>query len=188
VSPRLRPPHLDDASVLRRAIVLFVPPPVGDRLDEIRVRWDPVMCGRIGSHVTLIHDVIDHDRAKEVATAAAATTAPFPVRLGRADRWGPAAWGIYLHVDEPSGGVTSLHAQLAPLEEPRWARATFRAHVTLVHGRTTEAEVAERAWAELAGFDPGWDVEIGAIDIVELREPAWHTVERFELAFGTVRS
>jgi 2'-5' RNA ligase len=173
---------------LRRAIVLSIPVPVRDQVDEIRMRWDPVMCGRIGSHITLIHDVTDHAGATDLVARAAASTAMFSVRLGRADRWGPSAWGIYLHVDDPSGGVTSLHQQLASLEEPRWARATFRAHVTVVHSRTTEASVAEQAWAELDGFDPGWEVEIGAIDIVELREPAWHTVERFELAFGTVRS
>ena len=151
------------------------------------MRWDPVMCGRIGSHITLIHDVTDHTSATDLVARAAASTAPFPVRLGRADRWGP-AWGIYLHVDDIHGRVGSLQQQLASLEEPRWARATFRAHVTLVHSRTTEPAVAEQAWAELHGFDPGWDVEIGAIDIVELREPAWRTVERFELTFGTVRT
>ena len=152
------------------------------------MRWDPVMRARIGSHITLIHDVTDHVRATDLVAAAASSTAPFAVRLGRVDRWGPSAWGIYLHVDDASGGVASLHAQLASLEEPRWARATFRAHVTLVHGRTVESAAAEQAWAELDGFDPGWVVEIGAIDIVELREPAWRTVERFELTFGTVRT
>jgi 2'-5' RNA ligase len=173
---------------LRRAIVLSISGPAGHRVDEIRMRWDPIMCGRIGSHITLIHDVTDHAAATDLVARAAASTAPFPVRLGRADRWGPSAWGIYLHVDDASGAVTSLHQQLALLEEPRWARATFRAHVTVVHSRTTEAGVAEQAWAELDGFDPGWEVEIGAIDIIELNEPVWHTVERFELAFGTVRS
>jgi 2'-5' RNA ligase len=173
---------------LRRAIVLAVRGSVGDRVDEIRMRWDPVMCGRIGSHITLIHDVTDHAAATDLVNAAAASTAPFSVRLGRADRWGPSAWGIYLHVDDPAGNVGSLHQQLVSLEEQRWARATFRAHVTLVHSRTVDAAAAERAWAELDGFEPGWVAEIGAIDIVELREPAWHTVERFELAFGTVRS
>jgi 2'-5' RNA ligase len=171
----------------RRAIVLLVPAPMRERLDEIRRRWDPVMCGRIGTHITLIHDVNDHDRASVAVAEAAASTSPFVVRLGRADRWGPSAWGIYLHIDDLTGGVASLHSQLASLEETRWARATFRAHVTLVHSRTTEPAIAEEAWAELDGFDPGWDVEIGAIDVVELDDAVgWSTVERFELAFGTV--
>jgi 2'-5' RNA ligase len=174
--------------VLRRAVVLLVPAAVRERLDEIRMRWDPVMCGRIGSHITLIHDVTEHGRATDAVAEASSSTAPFGVRLGRADRWGPSTWGIYLHVEDPTGGIASLHRQLASLEEPRWARAPFRPHVTLVHGRTTAAVVAEQAWSELDGFDPGWDVEIREIDVVELREPAWHTVERFELVFGTVPS
>ena len=52
------------AIVLRRAIVLFVPPPVAARVDEIRRRWDPVMTARIGAHITLVHDVVDHERAR----------------------------------------------------------------------------------------------------------------------------
>ena len=77
----------------------------------------------------------------------------------------------------------SLHTQLADLEEPRWARVAFRAHCTLVHSRTTEPTVAARAWAELDGFHAGWDVDIGAIDVIELDEATgWRTIERFALA------
>jgi 2'-5' RNA ligase len=173
--------------VLRRAVVLFVPAPVCVELDEIRSRWDPVMCARIGSHVTLIHEVTDHDRASELVAAAASTAQPFTVTLGRADRWGPSAWGVYLHVDDPTGAVAALQAQLAEVEEPRWARVPFRAHVTLVHSRTTEAAMAEQAWAALDGFAPGWSVDVAAIDIVELDDPTgWRTVERFELARAAV--
>ena len=126
--------------VLRRAIVLFVPPPVCEQLDEIRRRWDPVMCGRIGCHITLVHDVTDHARAAELVAAVAATTAPFTVRLGRAAHWGKSAWGVYLHVDDPAGAIDAVQAQLAELEEPGWARVPFRSHATLMHGRTTPPE------------------------------------------------
>jgi len=99
-------------AVLRRAIVLFVPPPVAARVDGIRRRWDPVMTARIGAHITLVHDVVDHDRA-QVLVAAAARSAPFTIRLTHADRWGRSANGIYLHVDDPAGGVAGLQEQLA---------------------------------------------------------------------------
>jgi 2'-5' RNA ligase len=172
--------------VLRRAIVLFVPDPVREPLDEIRARWDPVMCGRIGGHITLVHHVTgaDHCATVEVVESVAASAAPFTVRLGRADRWGPSAWGVYLRVDDATGGITALHAGLAALEEPRWGSVPFRAHVTLVHSRTTAPAVAEQAWAALDGFDPNWSFEVGAIDLVELEEPGWHTVQRFALAPG----
>jgi 2'-5' RNA ligase len=167
---------------VRRAIVLFVSGRVCAELDDIRSRWDPVMCARIGAHITLVHDVKDPVRAARLAAEAAASTGPFNVRLGPGATWGKAAWGVYLHVDDPTGTVTSLHAQLASLEDSRWARVPYRAHVTLVHSRTTPAAIAAEAWAALDGFDPAWDAEVEAIDVVELVEPAWRTVERYSLA------
>ena len=58
------------------------------------------------------------------------------MRLTHADHWGQSAYGVYLHVDDPTGGVAALHAALADLEEPAWARVAFRPHGTLVHSRT----------------------------------------------------
>jgi 2'-5' RNA ligase len=163
-------------------VVLFLPDPPRTAVDEIRTRWDPVMCGRIGAHITLVHDVVDHERAAQEVAAAAACATPFTVRLTDAAHWGRSPVGVYLHVDDPADDVTSLHAHMAHLEEPRWARVAFRAHCTLVHSRTTEPTVAARAWAELDGFHAGWDVELGAVDIIEMDEPTgWRTVERFEL-------
>jgi 2'-5' RNA ligase len=173
--------------VLRRAIVLFVPPPVCDQLDDIRRRWDPVMCSRIGCHITLVHDVTDHARASELVAAVAATTAPFTVRLGRAAHWGQSAWGVYLHVDDPAGEIDAVQARLAEVEEARWARVPFRSHVTLVHSRTTAPALAEQAWAALEGFDPGWAFDVTALDIVEMDEATgWRAVGRFELATTAV--
>ena len=167
----------------RRAIVLFVPEPAGVAIDAIRRRWDPVMCGRIGPHVTIVHDIVDHERAHDLVSVAAASTAPFPIRLAGTGHWGRSAFGVYLEVDDPTGGVASLHAQLAPLEEPRWARVPFRAHCTLVHSRTTPPELAAQAWAALDGFAGGWDVEVEGIDIIELDEATgWTVVGRLALA------
>jgi len=169
--------------VPRRAILLFVPPPVCEQLDAIRRRWDPVMCSRIGCHITLVHDVTDHAMASELVAATAATTAPFSVRLGRTAHWGKSAWGVYLHIDDPAGAIVAVQARLAELEQERWARVPFRAHVTLVHSRTTAPELAAQAWAELEAFDPGWPMDVTALDIVEMDEATgWRTVERFELA------
>jgi len=166
----------------RRAVVLFLDDAASIAVDEIRMRWDPVMCGRIGGHITLVHDVVDHELALTRVAAVASSTAPFAIRLTDTAHWGESAFGVYLHVDDPTGGVMSLHKQLADLEEPRWARVSFRAHCTLVHSRTTAPTVAARAWAELDGFHAGWDVAIAAVDIVELDEATgWRTVERFAL-------
>jgi 2'-5' RNA ligase len=167
----------------RRAVVLFVPPPAGPAIDEIRERWDPVMRARIGPHITLVHDVVDHARATADVAAVAAAMTRVRARLTAAAHWGQAAYGVYLGVEDPTGGIAALQAQLAALEEPRWARVPFRAHCTLVHSRTTEPTIAARAWAELDGFVAGWDVELAAIDVIELDDRAgWRTVERYDLA------
>ncbi len=177
-------PAVDGAPLLRRAVVLFLPPPVQALIDDIRARWDPVMAARIGAHVTLIHDVIDRDLAAHVVADVASSAQPFTIRLTHAGRWGRSAHGIYLHVEDPTGGVAALHAQLASLERPAWAAVPFRAHATLVHGRTVDLGTAEQAWTALDGFHAGWDVDVEAIDVIELVEPVWRTVARHR--FGTV--
>ena len=144
------------------------------------------MCGRIGAHVTLVHDVIDHERASDLVAAVAAETPPFRMRLTHADRWGPSAYGIYLHVDDPTGTVPAMQSRLAGLEHPSWARVPFRAHCTLVHGRTVDPALAEEAWSALASFEAGLELELSSVDIIELEEPAWRTVERFELCAAPV--
>ncbi len=109
------------------------------------------------------------------------------MRLGRAAHWGQSAWGVYLHVDDPAGAIDAVQAQLAEVEEARWARVPFRSHVTLVHSRTTPPGRRRAAWEVLEAFDPGWAVDVTAIDIVEMEDATgWRSVERFELASAAV--
>ena len=163
--------------MLRRAIVVPVLPEVGALVNEIRERFDPVMAARIDPHITLVHEVLDHDRADELVAAVAAR-APFTVQLTRAELWGPARYGIFLDVDDPDGVLGALHESLRDVETPGWVRVDFRPHVTLVHGRSVTEDEAERAWAALAGFVAGWHVEVDSIDVIELVEPRWELVRR----------
>lgn len=166
----------------RRAVVLFLPPPVELLVDEIRHRWDPVMAGRIDAHVTLVHDLADHDLARDRLHRVVSDLASFELTLTTTACWGPATWGIYLHVDDHDGGVWALHEHLADVEDPRWLRGTFRPHVTLVHGRTVSEETAERAWAELQSFRADVRAHITSVCVVESRPGGWHTIDRFDLA------
>ena len=167
----------------RRAVVLFLPPPIAGEIDVIRRQWDPVMTARIGAHLTLIRDVVDHDEATQAVAAAAAGTAPFRVRLTTTACWGSASYGVYVGIEDASGAVTTLHDRLSHVESPQWSGARFRPHVTLVHGRTVAAELAEPAWAALRDRSIDRAVELDAIDIIELDEPVgWHTVGRYSLA------
>lgn len=173
---------LDAVAPRRRAVVLFLPPPVERLIDDIRHRWDPVMAGRIDAHVTLVHDLADHDLARHRLGRVARDVACFDLTLTTTACWGPAKWGIYLHVDDHDGGVWALHDQLADVEDPRWLRGTFRPHVTLVHGRTVSEETAERAWAELESFRADARARITSVCVVESRPAGWHTIDRFDLA------
>ena len=100
--------------VARRAAVLFVPQPVAGLVDDIRRRWDPVMLGRIDAHVTMIHD------ASSTSTTHSRSWGKRLLRLRRsrspsttARCWTRAANGVYLDIDDPTGGVTTLHERLA---------------------------------------------------------------------------
>ena len=167
-----------------QAIVVHLPAPTAALVDEVRRRFDPVMAARIDAHITLVHDVVDHERVPELVRRAS-DREPFHVRLTHADRWGPSHFGAYLHVDDPDGAVHSLHEAVAELEAPGWARAGYRPHVTLVHGRTVSEEEADQAWRALDGFVAGWEVTVEAVDVIELIEPRWRLVERHPLRRAT---
>ncbi|MBA3606816.1 MAG: hypothetical protein H0W46_12760, partial [Acidimicrobiia bacterium] len=56
----------------RRAVVLALTGAAQRKVDDIRRRWDPEMAARIDAHVTLLHDVADHEaRAGRLARVAA---------------------------------------------------------------------------------------------------------------------
>lgn len=172
-------------SEVRRAVVLFVPAPAAEGIDEIRRRWDPVMSARIDPHITLVHDVVGNPDMADLDDALSAAVGgidPFEITLTIARCWGPARYGVYLGVEDPTGCVTELHSRLAALEAPGWLRAGFRPHVTLVHGRTVDPQLAEPAWATLDGWRADWPVEIAAVDVIELDEhTGWHRRQRFAL-------
>ena len=168
------------ADTARQAIVVHLPAPTAALVDEVRCRFDPIMAARIDAHITLVHDVVDRGRVPELIRQATDREA-FRVRLTHADRWGPSRFGAYLHVDDPDGAVHRLHEAVAELEAPAWARASYRPHVTLVHGRTVSEEEAEEAWRALDGFVAGWELTVEAVDVIELIEPRWRLVERHPL-------
>jgi 2'-5' RNA ligase len=173
--------HSAAVPVARRAVVLFVPQPVAGLIDDIRQRWDPVMLGRIDAHVTLVHDIVldavDVDAAEPLVQEVAAEIGPFDVTLTTARCWTRAANGVYLDVDDPTGAIEALHDRLSALESPAWARAGFRPHATLVHGRTVDPDLSEPAWAALCDAPFGWTVRLGTLDVIELDQATgWSSV------------
>lgn len=163
----------------RRAVVLPLGGEAERIVDDVRRRWDPEMAARIDAHVTLLHDVVDHD-ALAMRLARLSARPPCRFTLTAAACWGPVRYGIFLAIDDHDGSIGALHAELAALEDPRWQQPVYRPHVTLLHGRTITDDVAARAWAELAAWSPDLDVGVDAIAVLELDDNRWHQVQRVE--------
>lgn len=162
----------------RRAVVVVVGGAAGELVDDVRRRWDSTMAARIAPHVTLVHHVVDTDGLSERLAIVAAATAPFRARLAGVGGWGEARYGTYLEVEDTTGGLRALYDALMELEEPRWRRAGFRPHVTLVHGRTTEVATAEEAAAALAGWRADVDVRVDAVSVLQLGRERWDEIVR----------
>ena len=141
------------------------------------------MCGRIGPHVTLIHDVVDHDRAAE-SVRRRPRRPPRSRSASPAPATGAGRPSACTSTSTTRRGPCSRCTRNWPTWRSRgWARVPFRPHCTLVHSRTTAPGVAGEAWAALDAFAGGWDVEVTAIDIIELDEATgWTTVERCALS------
>ena len=99
------------------------------------------MCGRIGGHITLVHDV-DRPRSGSptLVAAAAAHTAPFTVTLRRRRPLGHVGVGRLPARRRPERARSLRCTRTWPSSRSRAGRAcSFRAHCTLVHSRTTPA-------------------------------------------------
>jgi len=164
-------------------VVLF--PPALREVEAVRRRWDPVMAARIAAHVTIVHDVTDHDRADAALRAAAASTAPIELTLTRAAHWGATARGVYLAVEPHDRGIDSLHRALVDVEDPRWLRIGYRPHLTVVHPRYVAEDEAARSWAELSGWTPRRRVRVERVAVVEMDADGWKTVAQVVLAGRT---
>ena len=166
--------------------MLPVPPDLagddGQTIEAVRRAWDPVMADRIGPHVTIVHDVIDADRACRVLDAVADELPAFSIAFAGTACWASPPIGVYLHVVDLDGGVAALRARLAQLEAPGWTGAPYEPHVTLVHPKWIEPGTADAAWAALRRYDIEATVTIDAVATVKLGDERWDTIATHRLA------
>ena len=103
--------------------------------------------------------------------------------LGGAAHWGPSAWGVYLHVDDPTGAVR-VHAH-----SPTWrsrVRRGCRSGPTDPRAQPHHRAAMASGVGGAGRLPPGWSMDVTAIDIVEMDDlTGWRTVERFVLATPT---
>jgi 2'-5' RNA ligase len=161
-----------------RQLTAFLPQPLGDQVDSVRRRWDPVMSDKIDAHFTVCHDLSD-DQLEMVGSLH--NERPLRVRITRARVWGEPSLGIYLDVEDSHGTVRGLREALVIDNQPDMS---FRPHVTLTHPRTTPPEIADTAWSALESWRLDIEVEIGSLDVVEFDGRAWQTVRKVILGEG----
>jgi hypothetical protein len=120
--------------------------------------------------VTVIDEPVDLARLTEVA----ASMPPLRLRISRTARWIAPDPGLFLVVDDPQSDLRRFReAVLGP------ERATYRAHVTLLHrdSITSEAQVAE-AWASLGDKDLDEDFVVKEMIVHDLVDGVWREVAR----------
>ena len=124
----------------------------------------------VESHVTVIDDLVDVERL----IAVAATTPPLRLRISRSARWIAPDPGLFLVVDDPQSDLRRFREALLGPE-----RATYRAHVTLLHRDSiTNQEQVDEAWASLGDIDLAQDFIVEELIVHDLADGVWREVAR----------
>jgi hypothetical protein len=124
--------------------------------------------------VTIIDEPADLTRLALVA----GTMPPLRLRISRSARWIAPDPGLFLVVDDPHSDLRRFReAVLGP------ERATYRAHVTLLHRDSiTSPEQIEEAWASLGDRDLDEDFVVDELVVHDLVEGVWREVARLRFA------
>jgi 2'-5' RNA ligase superfamily len=147
-------------SVVRQHLtVLFAEREVPE-LARFRRQWDPVMALRIPPHLTVVYpeEVSDFDLLLDRARRMIPLVQTFHMRLGAAIASNGGTRGVFVEAIDESGSLTSLREEL--LADP-FEPADIRAHVTVVHPRTSAR--GPECWQQLNGWSANAEVEVSQI-------------------------
>lgn len=144
-------------------------------MDELRHRWDPQTAATVESHVT----VIDEPADLEKLIAVAASMPPLRLRVSRSARWLAPDPGLFLVVEDPWSDLRRFReAVLGP------ERATFRAHVTLLHRDSIGSqEQVDLAWGALGDLILDEEFIVSELIVHDQVDGVWSEVARPR--FGT---
>jgi len=124
----------------------------------------------VESHVTVIDDLVDLERLIAVAAA----TPPLRLRISRSARWIAPDPGLFLVVDDPQSDLRRFREALLGPE-----RATYRAHVTLLHRDSINSqEQLDEAWASLGDIDLAQDFIVEELIVHDFADGVWREVAR----------
>ena len=126
------------------------------------------------SHLTVIDEPADLERLGAVATS----MPPLRLRVSRSARWIAPDPGVFFVVDDPHGDLRRFREAVLGAE-----RATYRAHVTLLHRDSIDSrEQVDEAWAALGDLDLAQDFVVTELVVHDLAHGEWREVGR--LRFG----
>jgi len=122
--------------------------------------------------------VIDEPADLERLGAVAASIPPLRLRVSRSARWIAPDPGVFFIVDDPYGDLRRFReAVLGP------ERATFRAHVTLLHRDSIDSQAqVDEAWASLGDLDLAQDFIVAELIVHDLTGGQWREVARLRFA------
>ena len=124
----------------------------------------------VESHVTVIDELVDVERLIAVARA----TPPLRLRVSRSARWIAPDPGLFLVVDDPQSDLRRFREALLGPE-----RATYRAHVTLLHRDSINSqEQLDEAWASLGDIDLAQDFIVEELIVHDFADGVWREVAR----------
>jgi 2'-5' RNA ligase len=122
--------------------------------------------------------ILDEPADLERLSAVTGSMPPMRLRVSRSARWIAPDPGLFLVVDDPHSDLRRFReAVLGP------ERATYRAHVTLLHRDSISSpEQVEEAWASLGDRDLDQDFIVDEIVVHDLIEGGWREVARLRFA------
>jgi 2'-5' RNA ligase len=154
----------------RRIAIAELKGALGERVDELRRRWDPEQAASVESHVTVIDELADLARL----VAVAASMPPLRLRVSRSARWIAPDPGVFLVVDDPQGDLRRFREAVLGAE-----RATYRPHITLLHRDSVWSDAqAGEAWAALGDLTFDADLVVSELVVYELSVGEWREVAR----------
>jgi hypothetical protein len=120
--------------------------------------------------VTIIDELVELPRLSAVA----GSMPPLRLRVSRSARWIAPDPGLFLVVDDPNSDLRRFREAMLGAE-----RATYRAHVTLLHRDSVGSpEQLAEAWASLGDLDLDQELVVPELVVHDLADGVWREVAR----------
>lgn len=164
-------------SMIRRAIVAFVPLLSPEPIATLRRRFDP-LAERVRPHLTLVfpfESTLPAEPLRQHIAEAVRGLAPFPVRL--ASVTGHEGAYLFLNVKHGNDALIELHDRLytGPLQPYLSREHTFTPHLTI--GRLADADAFHAALAVVTAAEIHIDTLISTVSVYVIEPDGARPIE-----------